>query len=413
MILLSSITTGQVRTAAEVVLVRVVPGLVNVGVLILLAQWLTPAEFGLSSTYIATSLAAANLIFGPLMQSALVLHSEHGAAGRQDWFERKHLANIISLSLVTLALAPLAFAASLEWRMVALISGFGLYSCALQLSQARMQFIRFGIASMTQSLVLVVLAFAMVRPGGSIEEVLELYSVSYVAGTIVSLILRRARPSLPSFPLFKASVRAGVSAALSNATSDIFTLGSRYLLVWTGQLQLLAIFSFSVDLAQRTVGFCINIATFAVVPHALNATKGAPVNELWTRLARGWSLSLVAALGSTVAILLVGTTSLIGAFDRPVYDAISFAIVALGVTAHRSAKMVVTPVAIRLRRTRPLVLPYLLISPVALVLVYLGLTLNAPYAVEIGYFLAFAAWGLAVYLLVIPAMRRADCAGPA
>lgn len=401
----------RLKRPAEILSARLLPGALNVIVVLLLAQWLTPQKFGLTSTYLATGLAAASLLFGPLNQSALVLHAKYFGDGRQDWFEQKHLSNVLMYTASLLIFVPVAAVSGLfNYRIVAIAAGFGLYTCTLQVLQSRLQFLRFGIASTAQSLALISIAVGYVREMGTINSVLNTYIASYVLGSIVALVLTKVRFLTPSLPLLRTVTASGFEPMLANTAAEMFTLGTRYLLVATGRLDILAVFAFSVDLAQRAVGIIISIVTFAVVPKALKATAAGDPRDLWSHLLRGWFLATAAAAASIGAILFLGATGVIPVFGSSLYNPISFTLVACAVAAARSGKMLLNPVAIRLGKTGNLLTPFLVSSLAALCLVYLGLIVNMPYVAEAGYLAASITGSVGVYLLMRPWLRRTDMA---
>jgi hypothetical protein len=106
------------------------------------------------------------------------------------------------------------------------------------------------------------------------------------------------------------------------------------------------------------------------------------------------------------AIMVLASTHLFGPLNRPVYEPVSFALICVAVILNRSSKMVLSPVAMRLRRTRVLLQPLLFIAPAALGLLMLGLYLRIPYAVELVYTLAFIAWAASSYRLLVPRLRE-------
>lgn len=395
------------KEAVEVVVLRLVPGLINLLAFLSLATWLSRESYGVASTYIATAGAASNLIFGPLVHSTLIHHSEHWKRGEQARFERVHVANTLLIGVGAVVIGVLAASTGLfDWRIAAAATALGIYTAVQEISHARLQFVRFGIGSTAQSLAFLALAFALVRGDASVERALDAFTISYVAGAALSLLLARTGVARPSLKMLKDAYAIGTMPALSNLAVDAFTLGCRYVLLAFGRLDALGIFSFSVDLAQRTVGIFVNLATFAVVPRALKASGDGEIRELWQTLVRGWAWAVGIALLSATAILAVGTTALLPALNRSVFDPVSFALIALAVIVNRSGKMLLSPVAMRLRRTRHLLMPLIVIAPAVLVLVAIGIQARLPYAVEIGYAVAFAAWIAAAYRSLVPSVMK-------
>lgn len=394
------------RLALEIFIVRLVPGLINVAVLFVLAAWLSRESYGLASTFMATATAAGMFLYGPILHPALVQHAEHSQREQQTAFEHSHATNSLLFSVaICLVGIPLSFTDLLDWRMVAATVAFGFYTAILQICRSRLQFIRFGIGSTAQSVAFFLFALLLVRPDPSSDSVLEAFAASYLLGAIVSGALVNMRFARPSFSNIKESLVIGTAPTLSNAAETLFSLGSRYVLIAIGRMDALGTYSFSLDLAQKTVGIFINIATFGIVPHAL---KSNDVRHLWRSLARGSLVAISVSLMSAGAILALGSTSWISALNGLLYDPLSFLIVALGVMINRTGKMMMTPIAIRVRKSRFQLIPILVLSPIGLLFVWAGTILRLPYSIELAYFLTLTAWTVWGYLLLVPRVRDAS-----
>lgn len=403
----SVISSPAIRQTAQILVSRVIPGVLNIVALLALAGWLSPQSYGLASTYIATTTVAASLLLGPIIQSILVHHSEHHARGEQASYESVHLANTCLVAgLIGLAGMALVWAGVMDWRIVAAVVAVGTYTSLLEISHARLQFYRFAIGSSSQSLVFLLLAFLVVRPDPTVGRTLEVFAISYGIGALVSAILVSPRLARPSITMLKAAFALGMVPTLSNLAVNAFTLGCRYLVMLFAGNEALGILSFSLDIAQRGVGIFINFATFAIVPLALRSAQTAGARQLWLRLARGWVVAVLVSLAGAAAIIAAAATNLIGAFNNPVYDPVSFALICIAVIVNRSSKMVLAPVAMRLRRTAILLTPLIIISPAALAVTALGLYLKVPYVVEIVYTLAFVSWAAASYRALAPQLRE-------
>lgn len=396
-----------IKHIAEALALRLVPGAINVVAFIALAAWLSGEAYGLASTYIASAAAASSLLFGPLVHSALVHHAEHWSRGEQASFERTHLTNTALLCAAAGGAGLLlAFSGLFDWRIAAGAVAIGAYTAIQEISHARLQLVRFAVGSTAQSLAFLGLAFALVRSVPTVERALEAFAASYLVGLVVSVILSGTSVGRPSLRMLKAAYGIGTMPTLSNVAIDAFTLGCRYLLMAFGRLDALGTFSFSIDVAQRTVGIFVNLATFAVVPRALRETEGMDTQRLWRSLARGWAIAVVASALSAAAIIAAAASGAVSALDQAVFDAVSFALVALAVIIVRSGKMMLTPVAMRSRRTIVLLMPLLVIAPAFLGAVAIGVALQVPYSVEFGYAAALLAWVTVAGSLLVRATQR-------
>ncbi len=384
------IRSPALKQAAHVLVSRLVPGALNVVALLALAAYLSRQSYGLASTFIATSTAGADVLFGPIYHSVLVHYSEHRARGEDKRFESVHLSNTLLLTAtVSAAGAILAAIGLVDWRIVAAMAAVGSYTSIQEISHARLQFYRFAIGSSSQSTAFLLLAYLMVRTGPTVEAAVEAFAMSYAIGAIVSAVLVRPRLAPPSLPMLKSAFSLGTMPTLSNLVLTAFGLGCRYVMLFFGRGDALGIFSFSLDIAQRGVGIFINLATFAIVPHALKSSEGGNARELWRRLAKGWSVAVGVSLAGAAAIILLGLTHLFPPLNRPVYDPVSFGLICIAVIVSRSSKMLLSPVAMRIRRTRLLLTPMLVVAPSVLAMIFLGLIFHVPYTVEVGFMLAF------------------------
>jgi hypothetical protein len=380
----------HLKIAAEAFAVRAVPGLINVGALMALATWMSGGTYGLASTYIATSGAVANLVFGPIIQPALVGHAEFSSRGEHREFENSHVTNAVLIGIaVALVGAVLWLTGILNWRITAAVATFGTYTAIQQISQARIQFLVFAVGSTIQSLAFLALSFLIVRHDPVVNRAIEAYAGSYLIGAVISGALVKVRFAKPRPAAFRLAIRMGTGATAWNVASDIFTLGCRYLLIAFGRLDTLGVFAFSIDLAQRSAGFVINLATFAMVPRALKRGR-EDSRALWTTLTRAWLTTAPVALFAVLAIVAIGFAHWLPALNRPVYDPASFVLVSMAIIVSRTGKMLLTPVAIRLRQTRLLLSPLIPASGVGLTFVAMNGVFKLPYSAEIGYLTAFS-----------------------
>jgi O-antigen/teichoic acid export membrane protein len=401
------IKRATIKQAANVGLSRLVPGGLNVVALLALAAWLSPKSYGVASTYIATATATANLLFGGIIQSALVHHSEHRARGKERRYESLHVANTLVLSAVIGAGSlALVWAGALDWRIAAATVATGAYTAIQEISHANLQFYRFAVGSCAQSLAFLGLAFVMVEPSPTIANTLEAFAYSYAIGTVISMMLVKPHLTRPSPRLLKTAFSLGTMPALSNLGLSLFALGCRYLLMFFGRADALGIFSFSLDVAQRGVGIFLNLTAFALVPHALKNSNVNDVGALWNALAKGWLGAAAVSLLGAAAIMALAATHLLGPLNRPVYEPISFGLICLAVIISRSSKMVLSPIAMRLRRTQVLLTPLFVIAPIALALAGAGIYLRFPYAVELIYTFTFAVWAACNYYALAPRQRN-------
>jgi hypothetical protein len=245
----------------------------------------------------------------------------------------------------------------------------------------------------------------MVRADPTVPTTLEAFAISYAIGALTSVILVRPRLTRPSPTRLKAAFSLGGIPTLSNLSVNCFALGCRYLLLFFGRSDALGVFAFSVDIAQRGVGIFLSLATFALVPHALKNSNVGDAKALWHMLGKGWAGATAVSLLGAAAIMGLAATHLFGPLNRPVYEPVSFGLICFAVIMYRSSKMVLSPIAMRIRRTHVLLTPLFVIAPVSFLLVAAGLYLRIPYAVELVYTFAFATWAICNYFALVPGLR--------
>lgn len=400
------IRISLVKEAANVLVSRLIPGALNVITFLVLATWLSRESYGIASTYIATAAAATDLLLGPITHSALIHYSEHRARGEQKRYESVHVSNTILVStIIGLTGLGLVWAGLVDWRIIAAVVAVGAYSSIQEIAHARLQFYRFAIGSSAQSVAFLLLAYAIVRPEPTVSNTLEAFAISYAIGAMTSVLLVRPKLAWPSPQMLKAAFGLGSIPTLSNFALNGLNLGCRYLLMLFGRNDTLGVFAFSLDIAQRAVGIFLNLATFALVPRALKNSENGDARQLWSMLARGWLGAVAVSLLGAATILAIAATQLVPSLNRPVYDPISFGLICLAVIVHRSSKMVLSPVAMRLRRTAVLLKPLFVIAPVALASVALTLYLEIPYGVELVYTLAYMGWAAVAYRSLKPQLQ--------
>lgn len=388
-------TRQTICRAFEVVVARIVPGAISLLVLFLLAAWLPRDTYGVASTQMATISTIATFLYGPILLPALVQHAERSERDGQRHFEFSQATKALTLSGLVLT-AGLGLSFAFDWRIAAGIGAFGSYTVVLQILRSRLEFIKFSIGSTIQSISFLLLTLLLVKPEPTVQRVIESFAISYLIGLCATAVLVSFRFVRIRWSDIRESFRLGSAPTLSNLIEAFFTLGLRYLLFGVDR-GLLGVVSFSLDLAQRTVAIFINIATFGIVPYALKVNDTA---KLWRTLQRGAAIAALVAVFSLAAILTLGWTGTISALTSAVYDPLSFAIIALAVTIHRIGKMILTPVAIRMRHPKLVLIPVAIISPIALSVLATGWLWNIPYAVEAVYFAALISWTVWGYFLL-------------
>jgi hypothetical protein len=104
-------------------------------------------------------------------------------------------------------------------------------------------------------------------------------------------------------------------------------------------------------------------------------------------------------------ILILALTPWIAALNGPLYDPISFVLISLGVMINRTGRMMLMPVAMRVRKTNLQLWPILAMAPLGVLFVLAGTAAQLPYTVEWAYLLTLTAWTVGGYWLLLPPVR--------
>lgn len=396
---------ATLRRILEALALRMVPGVLNLVALLSLAGWLGAERYGLFSTAIATSGAAAAVLFGPLTSVVLVSHAR--ALTEASLYEGRFLGLLLLLAGGLGGL--LALLTALEWLnpvWILPIVPLGLQLALQEVLHARLSLVRFGAAALVQALALQAAFWAWVRLDPSVEAAVQAFAASYLAGALASWILAgRFAPRRPDLPGFRDLLRIGLPVALSNQSADVILLGYRYLLLGAGALPLLGLFSFCLDLAQRLIGYMINIATFALLPQAFGADAAGDRTGFRRILLDGLKVSVAIAAALLATVLAVAALGWVPALETDLFHPVAFAAIAVGVVANRTGRMIFIPLAVRAGRPFGIAATYLAAAPATLGLCWLGLATGRDWLALGAYPTGFVLW-VGLNLLVLRRGRR-------
>jgi O-antigen/teichoic acid export membrane protein len=333
----------------EMVGLRTGPGLVNAVSLILLGNWLSVTDYGEYSTVVAATGLIASVLFGPLILSIVPLHAHHRANGRQADFETVILAMVIAMSLALMALGGLLVAIGLigsSW--LAPVIAFGAATALQEVLRARLMFWSFGACCLVQALLFLGLVIAVARPEGSVHEVLLAYAASHgVAGLLAAGLAGARLTTRPRLALLRSAWTVGAPVTLSTIAESGLYLGARYLLAAFGTPQQLGVFSFCLDLAQRLVGFPVNVASFVFVPQAFHHAADGDAGQFRRVLLNGACAALGLALAAIAAVMLFRAIVPHSALIAGAFDPQTFVVLSVAVILNRIKKLVLDPIALR------------------------------------------------------------------
>ncbi|MER9390282.1 hypothetical protein [Mesorhizobium sp. M0435] len=386
----------------EAIVIRSGPGLLNLITLLLIGKWMPATDYGAYSTVVATSGLVSSVAFGPFAFAIVSQHAKITAEGKIKEYESSlvSLSALVSLVLAVLVSVP-AYFGLVPWTFIAPFVAFGFYTTVQEILHARLSLWLYGTASLAQSIAYILLAWVIVRPNPTPSMALIAFSASYAVAAGISLLLSRPAISLlPRFSVVRETLRVGGTYTLSTIAEQCLYLGMRYLLLWFGTAQHLGIFSFSVDLAQRVVGFIINASSFITVPNAFKHASTGDTSEFRRTLMGGAALAALCSFVALAGIMAFYETGYFTALFSDLFSPLSFVIVSIAIMLNRTKKMAVDPIAINNRRPLSIALGYVLGIPIMIVscagLTGFGISLGF----ELSYFFAYCASTLMTLLLV-------------
>ena len=372
--------------------IRALPGLINLWVLLLVAERLQPEAFGLYSTGVAVAGFISSVLFGPLTFSIVAHHAKHDVAGNIERYEANVFTAAFILCWGSIALAIIAdMLGLLKWEYIFPGIALGFYSVVLEFPRARLKIWLYGTASLVQSILFLALTFLFIQESDDTDLALSVFSLSYALAAIVSLGLS-GWPKLIGldFRLLWPSLRAGAGYTLSIAFENGLYLGMRFVVMIFAAPQQLGIFSFSVDLAQRVIGIFANITSFVVVPIAFK-NSCASDDEFKSVLYEGGKIAFFMCLLALAGILVVHEIGLVPALSGPLFDSFIFSIIGTAIIVSRIKKIVVDPYVLHKDKSVLLPFGFAIAAPISLSLavIFQGIgSFAAPFAYLIGYVLA-------------------------
>ncbi|UXN73365.1 hypothetical protein N8D56_21195 [Devosia sp. A8/3-2] len=130
------------------------------------------------------------------------------------------------------------------------------------------------------------------------------------------------------------------------------------MLLFLGLTTQLGVFSFCLDLSQRTVGFLLNAASFAFVPQAFKHHADGDAHLFRSALLKASIAALTLAGVACAAIMLVWWSGLASSFFPSMFDPIAFLVVSGGVVVSRTMKLTLVPTAMQDQKTGALTWSY-------------------------------------------------------
>ncbi len=383
---------------------RTFPGLINLTSLMLLGEWLAPADYGIYSTIIATCGFLVSMLFGPLSFAIVSQHAKLEAQGRSAVYENSIVSLTLLISLTLALIGILLSALGLApWHYTTPAIALGVYTTLQEIPHARLQYWTYGGISLLQSVCLLGLTTLLVRPSRDPAFALHSFSLSYAVASVVALIvIGRRKLELPNFALLRSTLHIGLGYTFSTALENILYLGMRYTLLILGSPQIFGTFSFCVDIAQRVIGVIVNIAGFSIIPIAFKNHAKGNAGEFGKTLITGAAMALIICLFAAVAIYFLRSLRWVPGLSNDLFDPTAFAIVSGAVVINRMKKMLVDPFALKAVNPQAIIAGYAVGGPLAIAGCVAALQLQIGNGAE----LAFLAGYIAAAATTVAWVRR-------
>lgn len=376
-----------IKKIFEAIVLRAIPGLINLFTLLLLSNRLSIIDYGQYSTIIASSGFLAAMIYGPLTFSIISQHTQIAKNKLDKLYESSLVSTSIIISLCILMLS-LYIPKNDYFDIYFIISciTFGFYTIAQEILHAQLKIIQFGISSLTQSLLFIITVLIFTDINHTTNFVLILYSISYLIAASVSLhFSNNLYLKIPKFTILTKTFEIGFPYTISIALEQCIYLGTRFIIHFFGANAYLGTFSFCTDIAQRIIGFLINATTFVTVPTAFKEDTIASNLKFKTILCKGAILATLLASTAFLIIIFLWNSRLIEQFNKSLFDPISFTILSLAVLINRIKKLTIDPIIMRENKTSMIAFGYAASGPLTLIFCTIFIYLQLPRWCEIAY----------------------------
>ncbi|MER8563027.1 hypothetical protein [Mesorhizobium sp. M0578] len=386
----------------ESLTIRVVPGLINLYTLFYLGHLLKPNEYGIFSTTIATVSFISTTIFGVATYSIMPVSAKMKASG----LEREYVSSVLlvlAILSIFAAVCALVVGVLTTGNIVAMtiIISFGLHTALQEILRSQLRLWAYGWSAIGQALSYQAIVMFLVAGDAKVEAALIAFSLSYLLGAIISfffvdpLDLRRPRLSY-----LGRSLVTGQAFVLSNLAENGLFVGVRYVVLMLGSHNQLGVFSFCVDLAQRSVGFLMNAASFVFVPRAFSHAATGGIREFRRGLLAGASVAVILAITLAAGIVILFFSGYAGKWLDNSFDPVSFLIVSGAVLINRTKKVVIDPFALRSNNTLKLTYGYMIGASVSGIIAALGTWWSLLYSAETAFLTGYLLAALCSFLFL-------------
>lgn len=367
----------RLKAFTGIIILRGIPGVVNLFSLLYVSKQLSIQDFGYYSTLLVTLNLVASIIYGPLRFSMVSRYSKLEAAGDHKTYESTVLLVLVLISLAMALLSAISLLLVNQlWLESLFIVSAGAMLTIQEILRVQLRHKYYAQAALLQSTLYFLLCALFLESSASPTEPILLMSMSYFVAAGLSLMHAKIDLRRPNFGMLSNVRDIGFPYLLSTLAENGLLLGFRYVLLGFGTATQLGVFSFCVDLAQRTVGFVVSVAGFLFIPHAFRSLESEGRREFARELILSALLAGTLAIIGLLGMLLVLQNEIVAGKYLESFHAPTFAIVGIAVIINRVKKIIADPVAMMLSRVNALSLCYIVGAAVTLPLAVMSLVMS-------------------------------------
>lgn len=376
----------------KVLILRAMPGLLNLGTLMILGGWLAVGAYGWFSTVIATSGFIARLVFGPIINGIISQYATMEVEGQERPYSATLIWVVIAIAIILMMVGGItSYMLPGSGIFVVVVISFGLFLTAQEIFRVRLRIWTYGGIAVLQALIYMGYVFVMVEKTPTALTALTGFAISYgIAALVAIMFLKVPHPKYVDIRLLRKTFRIGATYTGSSMVEQGIFLGMRYLLLIFGSPHHLGVFSFSIDIAQRLIGFLINAVGFIIIPEAFKNATQTGLSAFRKQLNTGAAVALVLSCVAFVFVMALAQTGFVKAFNGPLFDPVIMAFIVVAIMINRIKKLTIDPVAMHIHYTSAILFGYMFGAPVAVAGGALSLYVNLQYGVEVSYILAYS-----------------------
>jgi O-antigen/teichoic acid export membrane protein len=343
-------------TLGRALAVRAAPGVINLIALTLIARTTAVETYGILSLIITTAVLVSNLLFGLVILPIVSQYATHHARGDEGAYASTSLALAAVLSLPVLLIAGSAAGhIRLAGPTLCLALILSLHSLLQELMRARQSIYLYGASDLAQSVGFLSAILILATPQSRPADIAMMFAASHAPAIAVSLFaLRKLRPTPPRIEMAREILGVGRWLVLTNLTEQVLFTGARYLVLGAAGPQALGVFSFAVDVAQRTVAFVINAASFIYLPKAFSARVRQGHAAFVRTLREGAIVSSAAAIAAMAFVCVASRLDPAAQLVPQTFDLTIFCLVAAAAVVNRIKKLIVDSLGLATGRSHRL-----------------------------------------------------------